>query len=319
MILLFFITLFTTTTSHAQIPGLSGHYSSSMVSAQNYSVSNYPIPTKVSSCEKQLIDISSDGELSIFIALGYLDFSLGQDFVNSDNSYYTYGDVLDLDARKAMEAVLKQSCSMIGFDKNAKTTACKFSKSSGVFTKNITNKFTGKNLKVKIKLVSSAYSSNDALNKTTYASQQKALSQSSEAAFVSALKSYDVVIYIGHARSGGGPDFYPPVLLKNGKVDYAHYKKTKPGISKMLGGLNTATDAKVLGVLACKSTSLFASSIKSYAPNSLLVTANNLFDFDELMPTGLAMVEALVSQRCTSDFDNVLQHELPSNYLTIKD
>jgi hypothetical protein len=319
MIVLFLIAFFTTAKSNAQIPGLSGYYSSTMVEAQNYSVSNYPIPTKVTSCEKQLMDISSDGELSIFIAFGYLDFSLGQDFVNSENSYYTFGDVLDLDARKAFESALKQNCSTIGFDKNAKTTACKFSKSSGLFTKNIVNKFTGKNLKVKIKIVSSAYSSNDTLNKTTYASQQKTLSQNSETAFVNALQNYDVVIYLGHARSGGGPDFYPPVLLKNGKVDYPFYKKNKPGLSKMLGGLNTASDAKVLGVLACKSTSLFGSSIQSYAPDSLLVTADNLFDFDKLMPTGFSMVEALVSQRCTADFDNVLQHQLPSNYLTIKD
>lgn len=313
--LIAFLMMFSTPATSA-IPGLKGYYTSNMEAAQINSVANYPIPAKLSGCQSQLSNMTKDGVLSIYVAIGYLDFSAGQDFTSSENSLYTIGEVLDPDASAAFDVLLRQACATIGFSKSAKTTACNFSKSGSTYSKNITDRFTGKTTKIKIKIVSAAYSSDDKKNRTTYASQQNQMSQNAETQFLSALQNYDAVIYLGHARSGGGPDFYPPQLLKNGKVDYAHYKKTQPGITKTLQALNATNGPSVLPVLACKSTGLFASSLQQYASNSLIITANNLFDFDDLIPTGMTTLEALTSQRCGNDFNNVIKSHLPNNFLS---
>lgn len=308
--------LFATSVTFANIPGLSGYYYKSMVFSQINAVKNYPL-TNSKQCQSQLVNMSSDNQITIFVALGYLDFSAGQDFQDSSTSLYRFGDVLDLDAHKAFEQALTRTCSVGGLGSNNQAFACGFSRSKGGFSKTIKNRFTGKNLKVYIKVASSAYSSDDQKNKTTYASKQNAKSKNTHAQFLAALKSYDSVIYLGHARSGGGPDFYPPRLLSNSHVDYGHYKKNRPGISSMLQSLQGNYGPDVIGVLACKSTGLFSSSIRKYSPNSAVITADNLFDFSDLMPSGLNLIEAIVSQRCNENFSNVVNSGLPGDLLSL--
>jgi hypothetical protein len=314
--ILFCIFFFITQTTNASISGLSGHYSKSIVFSQINAAENFPLPNKETTCQSQILNMSQDNELTIFVALGYIDFSAGQDF-NSSTSLYGVGDVLDLDAYDAFTKALTRQCSAAGLGKKSKMFACGFSRSSGGFSKTITNRFTGKNMRVYIKVASSAYSSNDKQNKTTYAAKQTAKSKNTQSQFLSALKSYDAVIYMGHARSGGGPDFFPPKLLANGHVDYGYYKKNRPGISTMLGALQGSSDSDMIGVLACKSTNLFASSIRKYAPNSGLVTADKLFAFDDLIPTGFTLVEGIVGQRCNENFSNVVQNHLPGDFLSM--
>ncbi len=314
--ILFCILFFMTQKTNASIPGLSGHYSKSIVSSQMDAAAKFPLPNKEATCQSQILNITQDNELTIFVALGYIDFSAGQDF-DSSTSLYQFGDVLDLDAYDAFVKALTRQCSSASIGQKSKIFACGFSRSNGGFSKTIRNRFTGKNMRVYIKLASSAYTSNDNQNKTTYAAQQTAKSKNTQAQFLSALKSYDAVIYLGHARSGGGPDFFPPKLLANQNVDYGYYKKNQPGIKAMLGALQGSSDSDVIGVLACKSTNLFASSIRKYAPNSGLITADKLFAFDDLIPTGFTLVEALVGQRCNENFSNVVQNHLPGDLLSM--
>lgn len=309
-------TLFCTLPVFAAIPGLSGHYSKALVFSQMNAVQNYP-DTKSTSCQSQLVDMTKDNQLTIFVAFGYMDYSSGQDFVDSGSSLYNIGSVLDPDAYDAFAKALTRSCSTAGFSSKNQAFACGFRKSGSSFTKSITNKFTGKSTKVLVKLASSAYSSNDSQNKTKYASQQNQKSSTTQQQYLAALQTYDAVLYLGHARSGGGPDFFPPRLLKNGHVDYGYYKKNKPGIKAMLGALNGVRGADLIGLLACKSTGLFASSVKKYSSHSALITADSLFDFDDLVPTGFTIVEALVSQRCNENFSNVTQSHLSGDQLSI--
>lgn len=310
------IFVFITTKSYANIPGLSGHYYKSMVFSQINAVQNYPL-TNAKQCQSQIVDMAKDNQLTIFVALGYLDFSAGQDFQDSSTSLYQFGEVLDLDAHKAFEQALTRTCSTGGLGSKNQAFACGFSRSGGGFSKTVKNRFTGKNMKVSIRVASSAYTSNDQQNKTTYANQQNKKSKNTHAQYLSALKNYDAVIYLGHARSGGGPDFYPPRLLSNGRVDYGYYKKNRPGISSMLQNLQGNYGPDVIGVLACKSTGLFSSSIRKYSPHSGLITADNLFDFSDLMPSGMTLLEALVSQRCNENFSNVVNSGLPGDLLSL--
>lgn len=313
---LFHLFLFTTTIAQAQISDLSGLYNREMVFAQIDAAQKFPRPDKETSCQPELLRLTQDNELTIFVAFGYLDFSAGQDF-DSSTSLYQYGNVLDIDAQSAFANALTRGCSTAGLGDKNKIYACGFSRAKGGFSKTVTNRFTGQKMRVSIKMASSAYSSSDLKNKTTYLKEQTAKSKNTQAQFLAALKSYDATIYIGHARSGGGPDFYPPQLLANKHVDYGYYKKNRPGIKSMLGALSSSSDSGLIGVLACKSTNLFAGSIKKYAPHSALITANGLFAFDDLIPTGFTLVEALVGQRCNENFSNVVQNHLPGDLLSM--
>jgi hypothetical protein len=313
--LLFATVMFFSFTTQASIPGLSGYYTKALVSAQINALAQYPPNNKLSSCQQQIVNMSQDHELTIFVGLGYMDFSRGQDFVNSGTSLYQFGEVLDLDAKIAFEKALTRKCSGTSLSSKNLPSACGFRKSKGGFSKKMVNKFTGKRMNVFVKVVSSAYSSNDQLNKTTYAQKQNSQSQYALNQFQSALQSYDAVFYLGHARSGGGPDFFPPRLLKNGHVDYGYYKQQRPGLNSMLQALQ-GSDPSLIGLLACKSTGLFAASTQKHAPHSALITADNLFDFSDLIPTGFLAIEALVSQRCNENFSNVVKNQSQGDLLS---
>ena len=287
----------------AGIPGLEQAYTRhlgktrAMIESQNLIQNTQP-----KTCSQQTLDIRADGKIEITVAFGYMDVSGGQDIKDSASQMYGNGDVLDQDALHAMESVLKSSCS------GNKYRACGFSGRNGVLTKRIRDRWTNQRLQVQINLVSASYSASDAANKSQYKSNQTSKTATARSTFLSGLQNKDAVIYLGHARSGGGPDFAPPVLYANGKVNYSHYKQQKEGIRSMLGALQGASEpASIIGVLACKSTGLFSGSIKSKAPDSALVTAGDLFDYNDILPTGYAMIEAIVSQRCGAEFNEVVK------------
>ncbi len=308
--------LFVTNQTHAAIPGLSGHYAKAMVFAQMNAVKNYP-SVKSKSCQTQLVQMTQDNELTILVALGYMDYSVGQDVADSGASLYNLGSVLDPDAMAAFSTALTRSCTTSGLGSKNQVFACGFRKSGSQYTKNITNQFTGKKTRVLVKLVSSAYTSSDSQNKIKYASEQNQKSQNAQNQYLLALQNFDAVLYLGHARSGGGPDFFPPRMKNNGHVDYSYYKKNKPGLKAMLGALAVAKGPDLIGLLAYKSTGLFASSVQKYSAHSALITADSLFDFDDLVPTGFTVIEALISQRCNENFSNVVQSHLSGDQISL--
>lgn len=309
--------LFVTTVAEASLVGLQKVYEQMLYTSRINALNSGYLSGSNKNCQQTLADISADSQISVFIGFGYMDVSLGQDFVDS-GSIYQNGDTLDIDAAAAFAKALTSQCLSTNVNgAKIKTTACGFSKSGSKFTKTITNKFTGKNMKVVVQMASSSFSANDAQNKTTYSAKQQAKSDATSAQFVSALRTHDVVIYMGHARSGGGPDFYPPIMTSNGHVNYPHYKKTKPGFSKMVGALQKGSNNGILGVLACKSTGLFSGTLKKLLPNSILVTADNLFDYNDILPTGLNLVEAITSQSCGNNFEGVTKSYLNQDTLSI--
>lgn len=295
---------------HASIPGLSGHYVKEIVFSQLDAASKYPLDDS-KKCQKQIVNITQDGQMSIFVAFGYIDYSAGQEVIGS--SLYQYGDVLDLDARQAYENALTRSCTN-GYSSKIKTFACGFSKNGNTFKKTITDRFTGNRVNVIVTLASSAYSSNDQSNKTTYTNQQNSKSQTTHSQFLQALQNYDVILYVGHARKGGGPDFYPPRLLNNGHVNYAYYQQNKPGLTSMLTSLK-GSSPDMLGLFACRSTPLFAQSTKKTSPYTGLITSGSLFGFNDLIRTGFNTIESVVSQRCNESFSNVVENQLSGDML----
>lgn len=289
--------------THAAIPGLQGTYARMLASSQLTALNSGFLANTEKSCHTALSSMTDGGEISVFVAFGYMDVSLGQDFPDSNSSIFNNGDTLDLDAEAAFIEILTQSCpsanSRYG---RVKSAACGFRRSGSTLSKTISDRFTGNKIRVRIKIASSSYSSDNQSNETTYRNGQQAKSASTRSAFINAFRSSDAVIYMGHARSGGGPDFYPPVMNSNGHVNYPLYRKNRSGLKDVASGVHNGSSTKVLATLACKSTGLFSSTFRKLLPDSVLVTANDLFDYSDILPTGLNLVEAIVSQRCDQNF-----------------
>jgi hypothetical protein len=311
-VLFSFFTLFAPAV-FANIPGLEATYSRMLGRTQATIVQKGLVPqTRPETCHRQALKIREDGQINIFVAFGYMDVSGGQDFEDSGMSLYGNGDVLDSDAKKALVGRLKTRCPS-GQD----SMACGFKGNGNSLRKTIRDRWSNSRIRVNIVLASPSVTSSDAANKGQYASRQQSSSAQVKNQFLGALQSYDAVIYMGHARSGGGPDFLPPVLYSSGAVNYSHYRSQQDGIRSMLGALSS-NSAPVIGVLACKSTGLFASRIRRRAPNSLLVTADELFDYNDILPTGYAMIEGLVSQSCTDEFERITKVQPASRrFLTV--
>lgn len=284
----------------AGIPGLASAYTSQLAQTRNLLAQTQLLTSDTpSTCRQQLLNISSDNIIDITLGFGYMDVSQGQE---ASGSFYQSGDVLDQDAKDAFETILTSSCL------REHNYACGFHKAGAYLVKRMRNRLTGRNMQVNIQLLSPSITSNDSQNKNRYLAEQQRSSQQAKAHFLSALQTADAVIYLGHARSGGGPDFLPPVLTANGHVDYSSYRRDQAGIRAMVAALNQAPrPTPLLGLLACKSTDLFARSIRRASPGSILVSADALFDYNDILPTGYAILEAVISQRCSDDFEKVIR------------
>lgn len=285
----------------ASLPGLEQAYGR-LLSGTRARINSQSLVSnaKVSSCNSQILEMADDDQINIFVGFGYMDVTGGQDFNDSGNSLYNNGDVLDIDAAQALTNMLKGGCS------GSQNKACGFKSRNGFLSKRIRSRFNNQRIRVNIKIMSSARTADDSSNRRSQDQANK--SANTKAHFLSALQNYDVVLYLGHARSGGGPDFKPPVLTSRGNVNYSHYRQTREGIRSMLGALNGAAEPpSMIGVLACKSTGLFSRSIRNASPNSYLVTADDLFDYNDILPTGYAMIEGVVSQQCGSKLSNLIK------------
>jgi hypothetical protein len=285
----------------ASIPGLStAYYSHIMEMRELMSQKNFWSESVPAACYAQIPKISSDGEIKITLAFGYMDVSTGQEAAYTADSYYQIGHVLDRDAKEGMEYALSARC----IDKNQ--FACGFRKSGRYYTKQIQDRWSGRRKTVKIELIAPSVSVVNADNAGPLLRDQTGSSLDAERRFFSAFATSDVVLYLGHARSGGGPDFSPPVLNANGSVNYSHYKKNRLGFRKLLGAVAQG-QTPVVGLLACKSTDLFSRDVKRQSPGSLIISADDLFDYNDILPTAYGIIEAVVGQRCGATFEDIVR------------
>lgn len=286
------------------LPGLEIAYERLLWRAQDKIVSENLLQNGQSqTCNRQMLEMRADGRIDITIVFGYMDVSGGQNFNDSGSHLYGNGNVLDLDAKQALKSLLVSSCTH-----GRKSVACGFRGNGDRLRKTIRDRWTGQRLQVNIQLASPAVTGVNRLNIGQYSRQQQRSSQRTQNIFLNALQAQDVTIYMGHARSGGGPDFSPPILKSNGHVNYPLYRKQQKGIGSMIAALRQAREpSSVIGVLACKSTGLFASRIRRASPSSILITADELFDYKDILPTGYGIIEAVVGQRCAGEFSNVVK------------
>ncbi|MBP9681380.1 MAG: hypothetical protein KBD76_08240 [Bacteriovorax sp.] len=241
-------------------------------------------------CAEKYTQIYNKPTVDFKIVFGYLDTQEG----------YTS----DLTMREALVATLTTPCP----EKKSNIYACGLSKDlddADKFYKEVID-FKGEKHRVVFTIVNSSYSYSEEDN-IAFAEQQKEQSQKAREAFLDGLQNASVIIYNGHSRDGGGPDFDPPVLKKNNHVDYNWYHKNKPGLKQILSALEEGKKAgkkapAVMAFNSCNSHLHFHRSLSQAAPDSgLLMTTQSSYFIDEPYTT-IGMINAILGQFCEPSF-----------------
>lgn len=117
----------------------------------------------------------------------------------------------------------------------------------------------------------------------------------------------DIVIYAGHSRDGGGPDFCPPIKTKNNHVNYSWYQQNKPGITRLAESLklavNKGTPNQVVGLFSCSSQLHFLKKMRSVNNTAGYLVTKRTATFHELYMDTFSALDGLLSQRCKEGFE----------------
>lgn len=117
--------------------------------------------------------------------------------------------------------------------------------------------------------------------------------------FLSAPKHFDVIFYSGHSRDGGGPDFFPPRQRRDKSVDYAFYRRNRPGMKALLEALGRDKPrAQVLGLFSCASSKHFDDEIRKRAPSLSTITTPNLLFYSDAQDQMARTLETILSEKC---------------------
>jgi len=249
-----------------------------------------------------------DTEIDVSISLGYMDDQLlGNDLVDD---YY---------AAPLIRDQLTSQCRYPG------VSACGFEQEpddASVFRKRL--ELIGPDGQKRFRYVrvrifrSSASPSDKKNNSSEYKQDQEDITASAREFFADSLKHSDMVLYIGHARDGGGPDFAPPKLRKKPPTtDLAWYRKNHPGTNLMYGALReTSTPPKMIGIFACYAKDHFYQGLRKVAPGTGLVLSGNN-EFFSSVGQAVAMLDSVLGRRCEAEFSAAL--EIPKEIKLFKD
>lgn len=219
------------------------------------------------------------------------------------SAYFGYSNIKELVYDKVQRSQFEDKLTGI-CPVDQSTQLCGFSKDSenpNLLTKEIIGP-DQRPRTVEIRLGDSAYTIMDAVNKNHDAQAQNQKSAATKKNFLSALTTDDVVFYIGHARYGTGPGFYP---LRN--QDFIH-AVTKPDLYEMLTVLkNSQHKPQIFGMLACETKALYGATLHQTLPNAALILTNQTTMTDDSIRTLETSVDDLLAMKCQKDFNQDLK------------
>lgn len=126
-----------------------------------------------------------------------------------------------------------------------------------IFEKKVENP-KGQMQKVRLHLTASSHSPSDAVNRGQ-SDKQAIQTAIAEKTFFDGICEADTLIYAGHARHGGGPDFSPAKRRADGTTDFQYYEDKGPGLTKLDQAFERATAncgekrPKIMGMFGCNS------------------------------------------------------------------
>lgn len=255
------------------------------------------------SCYEAYSRLYKKENIEIRIAYGYLDID-GQEgaFLGIGSRPHIATDtyMYEITVKRLLDHCRDDNIFACGFRRDASDAT--------IFHKTMWGPF-GKKHNIRLTLTHSSVSELESDNVGKYAEHQKIQSAQSRQNYLDGVEKADVVIYFGHARSGGGPDFDPPRRTSKGKVDYyGYYKKYRPGLNATLAALAKRTDGGPVffGLAACSANDHFYKKISKLAPNSgFLLSSETSFATDAFRATIIAL-DGLLGARCKADMERVI-------------
>jgi len=128
--------------------------------------------------------------------------------------------------------------------------------------------------------------------------------------FYEGLNGTSMVLYDGHSRDGGGPDFGPPKITSSRHIDYYWYRVQQPGLLRLQRALAEAKQpAKVLGLFSCASDAFFSESVRKAQPEMALVSSRELIYHSDAMRNLEGLIKAVVGKYCSPAFESAVAAE----------
>lgn len=259
-------------------------------------------------CENVYAKAMNKGVLDIRYALGYFDDSTGEERVwNGIN--YGLSPSLDIEVFNALRKELTNRC----WDRSLRT--CGFDESGDPKSgKVVLQKYVdlhGKKTLVRLTLTQGSATESFVLNKGAQAARQRHITAQAEDNFFNGLKVADIVLYNGHSRNGGGPDFNLPILMSNNKVNYkGYYEVKRPGIIRTMQSLKENPNKEIIvGFFSCYSKKHFYNTFIQANPRQRVILSADTIDYFDTLKASVGYLEGFLRGSCGQDLADTAKQE----------
>ena len=233
-------------------------------------------------CFKRYENLYKDGVLNVAIGFGYWD--------NSPNEH-----VFDQYIANGLRMALVAPCA-------PGVNVCGFKKTGDIFQK-IVNGPDGKPNKFTISITHGTLTTNNVANTTNLRAQQYAKCEAATDKFFREVsRGSEVVMYIGHARDGGGPDFCPPVRDAKNHTDYDWYQKHRPGFNRLLTSMDQSRASgksnQIVGLYSCYSQKHFHKGMAKNNPDTGFILSQVAITSPNAITSIATSLDAMIGQKC---------------------
>lgn len=245
------------------------------------------------------------GVLDVRYALGYFDDSQGVDIL-WNNKNWGFSPSLDIGIFDSIRKVLAAPCeepeqmNLCGFEQTGDPSSGKVYLSKRI-------QLLKNEVVVRIALTHASASESFVANTNELKEKQKFLTAQSEENYFGGIGQSDIVIYNGHSRDGGGPDFNPPLLDKELHTDYkGYYHKQRPGIKRVLDLIKKGSNKdSILTFFSCYSRRHFYDSLIKANPKQRLVLSADTIDYFDSLKASMGYIEGFLRGACGQDLANI--------------
>ncbi len=267
--------------------------------------STLPNNEDLNKCQPLYKNIMNNKVLDIRYALGYFDDSQGIEIVSAGKNW-GYSPSLDRGIYNGIRSVLTESCTqrsqvhLCGFEEIGDSRSGKV-----LLTKHI--ELRGEDIEVRIHLTQASASESYIDNQNSLKERQDFLTRQSEENYFGGIGKADVVIYNGHSRNGGGPDFNPPVLDKNLHTDYkGYYEIQRTGIKRVLELVKARTNEEsILAFFSCYSKKHFYADLSETNPGQRMIFSSDTINYNDSLKVSMGYIEGLMRGACGQELADI--------------
>ena len=256
-------------------------------------------------CQPLYKNVHQNKVLDIRYALGYFDDSRGFD-IRWNGKNWGYSPSLDIGIFESIRDTLTERCK-----KPSQLNLCGFNETGNpklgkvILQKKI--QLLGEDVQVRITLTHASASESFIENTRSLNQRQEFLTKQSEENYFDGIGKADVVIYNGHSRNGGGPDFNPPILDSTLHTDYnGYYEIQRPGIKRVLELIKTAENKEsVLAFFSCYSKKHFYNDLLLANPEQRLILSAETIDYHDSLKASMGYLEGFMRGACGQDLADI--------------